>query len=62
MALKMDPSLQAELISWCKEAGIDESHALMLINVPVHTDIAAIEEVMEAVTRRTSLTFSSGVV
>ncbi|RXN34850.1 Retrovirus-related Pol polyprotein from transposon 297 [Labeo rohita] len=49
MALRNDPSLQAELISWCKEAGIDESHALMLINVPVHTDVAAIEEIMKAV-------------
>ncbi|KAL0198818.1 hypothetical protein M9458_007358, partial [Cirrhinus mrigala] len=49
MALRKDPSLQAELISWCKEAGIDESHALMLINVPAHTDVAAIEEIMEAV-------------
>ncbi|RXN25500.1 Retrovirus-related Pol polyprotein from transposon 297 [Labeo rohita] len=49
MALRNDPSLQAALISWCKEAGIDESHALMLINVPAHTDVAAIEEIMEAV-------------
>ncbi|XP_026123035.1 paraneoplastic antigen Ma2 [Carassius auratus] len=49
MALTKDPFLQAELAKWCKDAGIDETHALMLLNVPVHTEVAEIEEAMEAV-------------
>ncbi len=49
MALRKDPSLQTELISRCKDVGVDESHALMLINVPVHTEVAEMEEVMETV-------------
>lgn len=42
--------LQAELANWCKDANIDKTHALMLLNVPVHTEVAEIEEVMDAVT------------
>uniref|UniRef100_A0A9J8BME5 Paraneoplastic antigen Ma-like C-terminal domain-containing protein n=1 Tax=Cyprinus carpio carpio TaxID=630221 RepID=A0A9J8BME5_CYPCA len=49
MALTKDPFLQAELANWCKDAGIDETHGLMLLNVPVHTEVAEIEEAMEAV-------------
>ncbi|XP_067293892.1 uncharacterized protein [Pseudorasbora parva] len=49
MALANDPCLQAELTRWCKDVAIDETHALMLLNVPVHTEVAEIEEVMEAV-------------
>lgn len=48
MALRNNPSLQAEVTRWCKEAGVDETHALMLLNVPVHTDVE-IEKEMEAV-------------
>uniref|UniRef100_A0A9J8DF96 Uncharacterized protein n=1 Tax=Cyprinus carpio carpio TaxID=630221 RepID=A0A9J8DF96_CYPCA len=39
----------SELANWCKDAGIDETHGLMLLNVPVHTEVAEIEEAMEAV-------------
>jgi len=49
MALTKDYSLQAELANWCKDLSIEETHALMLLNVPVHTEVAEIEEVMEAV-------------
>lgn len=49
MALTKDPCLQAELANWCKDAGIDETYALMLLNVPVHTEVADVEEAMEAV-------------
>ncbi|XP_067225197.1 paraneoplastic antigen Ma2-like [Chanodichthys erythropterus] len=49
MALTKDPFLQAELANWCKDAGIEETYALILLNVPVHTEVAEIEETMEAV-------------
>ncbi len=43
------PSLQAELTSWCKDVGIEEKHAVMLFNVPADTEVAVIEDVMQAV-------------
>ncbi len=43
------PSLQAELTSWCKDVGIEEKHAVMLFNVPANTEVAVIEDVMQAV-------------
>lgn len=49
MALRKYPSLQAELTKCCEAASIDETHALILLNVPVHTEVAEIEVVMEAV-------------
>ncbi len=49
MALGTHPSLQAELTSWCKDVGIHETHAVMLFNVPADTEVAVIEDVMQAV-------------
>ncbi|XP_016352986.1 paraneoplastic antigen Ma1 homolog [Sinocyclocheilus anshuiensis] len=49
MALGKHPSLQAELSSWCKDAGIHETHAVMLFNVPADTEVAVIEDVMQGV-------------
>lgn len=49
MALRKDPSLQAELTKWCEAASIDSTHALILLNVPVYTEVAEIEDVMETV-------------
>lgn len=49
MALGKHPSLQAELLTWCNEVGIPEKHALMLVNVPVDTEVAVIEDVMHTV-------------
>ncbi len=43
------PSLQAELTSWCKDVGIEEKHAVMLFNVHADTEVAVIEDVMQAV-------------
>ncbi len=73
MALGKHPSLQAELTSWCKDVGIHETHAVMLFNVPADTEVAVIEDVMQAVAsprknlckrhkRRTYLTYYAGVV
>ncbi len=49
MALGTHPSLQAEVTSWCKDVGIHETHAVMLFNVPADTEVAVIEDVMQAV-------------
>jgi len=46
MALTKDSSLQAELANWCKDASIEETHALKLLTVPVHSEVAEIKEVM----------------
>ncbi|KAA0724940.1 Retrovirus-related Pol polyprotein from transposon 412 [Triplophysa tibetana] len=49
MALGKHPSVQVELANWCKDVGLFETHALMLFNVPVDTDVAVIEDVMQTV-------------
>lgn len=49
MAFKSDSLLSVELSNWCKEAVIEESHAIMLMGVPATTDVACIEEAVETI-------------
>lgn len=49
MALKSDSRLSVELSNWCKEAVVEESHAIMLMGVPATTDVACIEEAVETI-------------
>lgn len=49
MSRRSNPSPQSELADWCREAGIDLAHSLMLTSVPRSTEIARIEEVAESV-------------
>ncbi len=49
MSRRSNPPLQSELADWCREAGIDLDHSLLLTSVPRSTEIARIEEVAESV-------------
>lgn len=49
MASKNDSLLAAELSNWCKEAVIEESHAIMLMGVPATTDVACNEEAVKTI-------------
>lgn len=49
MDLSGNPELRAELTSWCKEAVLDENHALLLVGVPADADVAYIEDVAQTV-------------
>ncbi len=49
MSRRSNPPFQSELADWCKEAGIDLAHSLLLTSVPRSTEIAHIEEVAESV-------------
>lgn len=44
-----NPELRAELISWCKEAVVDETHAILLVGVSAEADVAYIEDVAQTV-------------
>ncbi len=49
MSRRSNPPFQSELADWCREAGIDLAHSLLLTSVPRSTEIAGIEEVAESV-------------
>lgn len=49
MAFQSDSLLSVELSNWCKEAVIEESHAIMLMGVLATTDVACIEEAVETI-------------
>ncbi|XP_067266693.1 uncharacterized protein [Chanodichthys erythropterus] len=49
MAVGSSPLLHAELSKWCKEAEIEETHAILLIGVPATTEVAIIEDTVQTV-------------
>ncbi|XP_056622860.1 paraneoplastic antigen Ma1 homolog [Triplophysa dalaica] len=49
MSFRSNPLLQNELTAWCREAGIDPAHALLLTGVPESAEVTHIEEVAERV-------------
>uniref|UniRef100_A0A8C1GXL0 Gypsy retrotransposon integrase-like protein 1 n=1 Tax=Cyprinus carpio TaxID=7962 RepID=A0A8C1GXL0_CYPCA len=49
MDLSGTTDLQAEFISWCREAVVDEAHAILLVGIPADTDVAQIESAAETV-------------
>lgn len=49
MAFHSNPFIQEELSHWCEEAIVNEKHALLLLGVPVNTDVSQIEETVQRV-------------
>ncbi|XP_051560270.1 paraneoplastic antigen Ma1 homolog [Myxocyprinus asiaticus] len=49
MSVSHSKTLQSELSSWCREEGIDKTHAVLLTGVPTETEAAFIEEVAQKV-------------
>ncbi|KAK2840903.1 hypothetical protein Q7C36_012482 [Tachysurus vachellii] len=49
MAFESNPLLLAELSKWCKEAEIEEAHAILLLGVPATTEVSYIEDTVQTV-------------